>query len=121
VLSDDMAEVIGGEVRCTRHVPAGRHRELAHAVREAIGPDACAVLLGHHGVAAGGRDLAEAIIACQIVERAAMVFVQAQALGGVQPIPAEFWREERYRYLYKYGRSEDVADIIRPKDASDHV
>ena len=121
VLSDDMAEVIGGEVRCAPYVPAGRHRELAQAVREAIGPDACAVLLGNHGVAAGGRDLAEAIVACQFVEKAAMIFVQAQAIGGVQPIPEELWREERHRYLYKYGRAEDVADILQPKDGSEHA
>jgi ribulose-5-phosphate 4-epimerase/fuculose-1-phosphate aldolase len=116
-----MAEVIGGEVRCARYAPAGRHRELAQAVREAIGPDACAVLLGNHGVAAGGRDLSEAITACQFVEKAAMIFVQAQAIGGVQPIPEELWREERHRYLYKYGRAEDVADILQPKDGSDHA
>ena len=121
VLSDDMAEVIGGEVHCSRYVPAGRHRELAQAVREAIGPDACAVLLGNHGVAAGGRDLNEAIVACQFVEKAAMILVQAQAIGGVQPIPEELWREERHRYLYKYGRAEDVADILQPKDGSEHA
>jgi L-fuculose-phosphate aldolase len=117
VLSDDMAEVIGGEVRCARYAPAGRHRELAQAVREAIGPDACAVLLGNHGVAAGGRDLAEAIVSSQFVEKAAMILLQAQAIGGVKPIPDELWREERHRYLYKYGKPEDVAEILkRPGD-----
>jgi L-ribulose-5-phosphate 4-epimerase len=121
VLSDDMAEVIGGPVPCARYVPAGRHRELAQAVSEALGPDACAVLLGNHGVAAGGRDLDEALVACQFVEKAAMIFVQAQAIGGVQPIPEELWREERHRYLYKYGRAEDVADMLQPKNGSDHV
>ena len=99
VLADDMAEVIGGEVRCAAHVAAGRHRELAAAAAEAIGPDACAVLLGNHGVVAGGRDLAEAVVACQFVEKAAMILIHAQALGGVQPIPEELWREERHRYL----------------------
>lgn len=113
VLSDDVAEVIGGEVRCAKYVPAGRHRELAAAVREAIGPDAGAVLMGNHGVVAGGRDLAEAIVACQFVEKAAMILVHAEAIGGVKPIPEELWREERHRYLYKYGKAEDVADILK--------
>lgn len=116
VLSDDMAEVIGGEVRCACYAPAGHHRELAQAAREAIGPDACAVLLGNHGVAAGGRDLDEAIVACQFVEKAAMILVHAQLLGGVKSIPEELWREERHRYLYKYGRPEDMTEILKGSD-----
>ena len=99
VLTDDMAAVIGGEVRATRYVPAGRDRELAEAAREAIGPDACAVLLANHGVVAGGRDLGEAVVAAQIVERGAMIFVQSEALGGATPISEQHWRGERIRYL----------------------
>ena len=114
VLLDDMAEVIGGEVRCAAYVSAGRHRELAQAARQAIGPEACAVLLGNHGVVAGGRDLDEAIVAAQFVEKAAMILVQAAALGGAKPIPDELWREERYRYLYKYGTPADLADVLVP-------
>ena len=112
VLTDDMAEVIGGEVECARYAPAGRHRELAGAARDAIGPDACAVLLANHGVVAGGRDLAEAIVACQFVEKAAMVFVHAAAIGGAVPIEEALWREERERYLTKYGRPEDMAGLL---------
>lgn len=118
VLTDDMAEVIGGEVCCARYAPAGRHRELAAAAREAIGPDASAVLLANHGVVAGGRDLAEAIVACQFVEKAAMILIQAAAIGGARPIPEELWREERHRYLYKYGKPEDLAEILKSADSS---
>ena len=113
VLTDDMAEVIGGEVQCARYVPAGRHRALAAAARDAIGPDACAVLLANHGVVAGGRDLAEAIVACQFVEKAAMIFVHAAAIGGAVPIEEALWREERERYLTKYGRPEDMAELLK--------
>lgn len=112
VLADDMAEVVGGEVRCSDYVPAGRHRELAQAARETIGPDAGAVLLGNHGVVAGARDLDEAVIACQFVEKAAMILVHAESLGGVKPIPEARWREERDRYLHKYGTREDLEDLL---------
>jgi L-fuculose-phosphate aldolase len=115
VLTDDMAEVVGGEVRCSHYVPAGRHRELAKAARDAIGPDACVVLLANHGVVAGGRDLAEAIIASQFVEKAAMILIQAEALGGAVPISESLWREERNRYLYKYGKPEDLEEVIGKK------
>ena len=47
---DDMAEVIGGEVHCAEYAEAGHHKELAENARRAIGPEACAVLLGNHGV-----------------------------------------------------------------------
>jgi L-ribulose-5-phosphate 4-epimerase len=106
VLTDDMAAVIGGEVRSTRYVPAGRERELAQAAREAIGPDACALLLANHGVVAGGRDLAEAIVASQIIERAAMIFIQAEAIGGITPISEQHWRGERVRYLEQPSKLE---------------
>jgi len=112
VLADDMAELIGGEVNCARYVPAGHHRELAQAAREAIGADATAVLMANHGVLVGGRDLQEAIAGCQIVEKAAMALVHAGAIGGVVPIPEEAWREERHRYLHKYGKPEDMAELF---------
>lgn len=113
VLSDDMAEVIGGAVNCAPYVPAGRHKELAVAARAAIGPDACAVLMGNHGVICGGRSLYEAVVCCQFVEKAAQIYLQARAIGGVVPIPEDLWREERHRYLYKYGRAEDLAEVLR--------
>ncbi|MBN2210028.1 MAG: class II aldolase/adducin family protein [Sedimentisphaerales bacterium] len=110
VIMDDMAEVIGGEVHCAKYVPACRHQELAQAACDAIGPDACAVLLANHGVLTGGRDLKEALVAAQFMEKAAMIFIQAQVLGGAHKIPENHWRQERHRYLYKYGTAEDMRD-----------
>lgn len=112
VLSDDMAEVIGGKVNCARHASAGRHKELAEAARTAIGPDACAVLMGNHGVICGGRTIEEAVNCCCIVEKAAQIYIHSKPLGGVVEIPEELWREERHRYLHKYGRPEDLAGVI---------
>ncbi len=44
-----------------------------------------------------------------------MIYIQAQALGGAQPIPENFWRQERHRYLYKYGTAEDMKGLLRNK------
>lgn len=110
VLSDEMAEVVGGEIRVSPHVPAGRHREMALAARATIGPDACAVLLGNHGVMAGGRDLEEACVCAQAVERAALMQIHAGLIGGALPIAEPLWREERHRYLFKYGTAADFED-----------
>ncbi|HOE97754.1 MAG TPA: class II aldolase/adducin family protein [Candidatus Sumerlaeota bacterium] len=117
VLIDDMAMVVGGEVRCSRYVPAGRHKELAAAVCEALGDEAWAVLIANHGVIAGGRTLEEAVICCQFVEKAARIFIQAEAIGGVRPIPEELWREERHHYLFKYGKTEDLKDVLKAAPA----
>jgi L-fuculose-phosphate aldolase len=119
VLTDDMAAVIGGEVRCARYIPAGREQDLARAARDAIGPDACAVLLANHGVVAGGRDLAEAVVAAQIVERGAMIFIQAEAIGGVTPIAEQHWRAERTRYLRQPSKPDEPAPaLVRVPSAS---
>jgi len=107
VLTSEMAAVIGGEVRCARYVPAGRAQELARAAREAIGRDACAVLLANQGVVAGGRELAEAVIAAQVLERAAAILIQSEALGGATPIAEPHWRAERLRYLQQPFRLEE--------------
>ena len=112
VICDDMAEVIGGVVNCTEYVPAGRHMELATAARKTIGRDSYAVLIGNHGAVAGGRNLDEAIVCCQFLEKSACIYLHSQVLGGAKPIPEDLWREERNRYLYKYGKAEDLKGVI---------
>lgn len=112
VLVDDMAEVIGGEVNCTDYVQAGHHLELAAGVRKTIGPDANALLLGNHGVICGGRTLNEARVCNIFVEKAAQILIHAEALGGVKPIPESCWREEHHRYLHKYGKAEDLTEVL---------
>jgi L-fuculose-phosphate aldolase len=112
VVVDDMAEIIGGEVRCAAYVPAGRHREMANAVCEAINDDSFAVLISNHGAVVGGRDLDEATAASQILEKAALICIHAVAIGNAKLVPDDAWREERHRYLFKYGKVEDFKDIL---------
>jgi len=65
------------------------------------------VLVANHGVFCCGRDLEEAFVTCQIVEKAAQMMLLAGGLGPVIPIPDEFVRSERYRFLFKYGTPGD--------------
>ncbi len=97
VLIDDMAEVVGGTVNCSKYVSAGEHRQLAQAASENIGNESFAVLLGNHGQVAAGRDLKEAMVCSQAVERAAKIFVLSGAIDTLVPIPEEKWRKERHR------------------------
>jgi L-fuculose-phosphate aldolase len=104
VISEDVSQIIGGEVKCSRYVPAGRHRDLAGAAWEAMGLESSAVLLANHGAVAGGRDLAEAVVAAQVLEKAAMSLILASAVGGAVVIDEALVKEERHRFLYKYGK-----------------
>jgi L-ribulose-5-phosphate 4-epimerase len=104
---EDLVQIIGGQVNCTRYVPAGQHKRIAEEVASTIGEEN-AVLLANHGVICCGRDLEEAFVASQILEKAALMMLTAGSLGPVIPIPEEFVRSERYRFLYKYGTSSDA-------------
>jgi len=107
VFVEDMAQIIGGEVHCTRYVPAGQHKRIAEEVGGTIGEEN-AVLLANHGVLCCGRDLDEALVANQVLEKAAMMMLAAGGREKIIPIPEEFVRSERHRFLYKYGTAKDA-------------
>jgi L-fuculose-phosphate aldolase len=104
---EDLAQIIGGQINCTRYVPAGQHKRIAEEVANTIGEEN-AVLLANHGVMCCGRDLDEAFVASQILEKAALMMLAAGAIGPVIPIPDEFVSSERHRFLYKYGTPHDA-------------
>jgi L-fuculose-phosphate aldolase len=61
--------------------------ELVANALAALGPrNAC--LLANHGALAVGRDLREALCACQYLEKVALAFLCAGALGSVRQLPA---------------------------------
>jgi L-fuculose-phosphate aldolase len=103
---EDLVQIIGGQVNCTRYVPAGQHLKLAEEAANSIG-ESNAVLLANHGVICCGRDLEEAFVANQILEKAAMIMLVTGSRGAVISIPEESVRSERHRYLYKYGTAQD--------------
>jgi L-fuculose-phosphate aldolase len=107
VFVEDMAQIIGGEVHCTQYVPAGRHKEIAEEVGRTIGEEN-AVLLANHGVLCCGRNLKEALVANQILEKAALMMLAAGGREKVIPIAEEFVKSERHRFLYKYGTPKDA-------------
>jgi L-fuculose-phosphate aldolase len=107
VIVEEQSQVIGGEIRCTRYVPAGQHRRLGEEVARTLG-QSNAVLLANHGIVSCGRSLEEALFACRIVERAAQMYLLAVAAGGPVPIPTEYVISERDRYLNRYGTDKDI-------------
>ena len=62
------------------------------------------------GPVVSDRTLAEAVIAAQVLEKAAMMYIYANLLGGCTSIPADGVKEERYRFLYKYGKDTNASE-----------
>jgi L-fuculose-phosphate aldolase len=104
---EDLTQIIGGAVPCAEYCPAGQHKKLGEYVVHALG-DVNAVLVANHGVVCCGKDLQEALVACQIVEKAACIFLSASSQGRLAEIEEQFIRSERNRYLYKYGTKNDA-------------
>lgn len=108
VIVEEQSQVIGGPIRVTAYVPAGQHMALGGETARVLG-DLNAVLLANHGSVCCGKNLAETRFACLIAERVAEMWLMARAAGAPIPIPDEFVRSERERFLYRYGRAADGA------------
>ncbi len=104
VTAEDIAQIIGGEVKCAPYIPGDRHVELAEGAWEAMGEYSAAVLLQNHGPVVAGRNISEAVIAARVLEKAAHIFILANSLGSVISIPEENVLNERDRFLYRYGK-----------------
>lgn len=103
-LVEEMSQLLGGTIPITpRYVPAQEHFELGRIAGETIG-DRNAVILRNHGPVAAGRDLDEAVLVTKITEKACGIYLQARQAGlELSPIPDNYVKSERYRYLYTYG------------------
>ena len=104
VVTEEMSQILGGEARCSRYVPAGRHKAFAAAVSQALGLRGNAALVANHGAVVIGRDLDEAVAAAQVLEKAALIYLIARTAGKCHVIPPGLVSEERDRYIYRYGK-----------------
>ena len=82
---DEMVVRIGGAIEVSKYAfPATE--ELAHNVCATLG-DRNAAIIRNHGAVGVGKDLDEALYICQLVERAAQVFVYSSLLGSANILP----------------------------------
>lgn len=99
---EEMSQLLGGRIPLTRqYICAEKHLELGHAAAESIG-NKNGVILRNHGPVACGRDLKEAALSVEVMERACAIYLDIHN-RAVKEIPARFAESERYRFLYKYG------------------
>jgi len=104
-LVEEMSQLLGGSIPLSQaYICAERHVELGEAAAAAIG-DRNAVILRNHGPVACGHDLAEAMLAVRIQEKACGLYLKAVASGfSLHLIPKEQVASERFRYLHTYGK-----------------
>ena len=99
---DDMAQIIGPTVRVADYARSSSKKMNKVAVAALKGRMAC--LLANHGAVCIGRDLDEAFIVSQVLEKACRTFIEAEFLGGAKSInKVEAYLMHQY-YLNKYSK-----------------
>jgi ribulose-5-phosphate 4-epimerase/fuculose-1-phosphate aldolase len=84
---------IGGEVICAEYGKVGS-AALARNIVSSLGEKKKAALLRSHGAVAIGKDLEEAFIVSDFLEKQAMVVVRASSIGSVVEIDINDIRDE---------------------------
>lgn len=99
---DDLAQIIGPSVRCADYALPSTNKMMRAVVKALKGR--YAALIANHGAVCVGRDLDEAFVACQVLEKGCKAFIEAEFLGGAKSISKfESWIMHKI-YLQKYSK-----------------
>lgn len=105
---DDQVIHLGGAVRCATYAPSGS-AELAGAALEALG-DGDAVILRNHGAVCTGVSIADALTACEILEKTARIYLLASITGHVSELSPAAIAFDRAMYDRHQTSSRDGLD-----------
>ena len=99
---DDMAQIIGPTVRVADYARSSSKKMNKVTLAALKGRMAC--LLANHGAVCIGRELDEAFVVSQVLEKACRTFIEAEFLGGAKSInKVEAYLMHQY-YLNKYSK-----------------
>lgn len=98
---DDMAQIIGPTVRVARYSPPSTKKIAKHTVKALKGRNAA--LMANHGAVCVGRDLEEAFVVCQVLEKACKAFIEAEFLGGAKSMSKHEALRMHKDYIKKYS------------------
>lgn len=99
---DDQAQLLGPSVRVAPYALPNTKKIVRSTVKALKGRNAA--LMANHGAVCIGRDIDEVFVCCQVLEKAAKAFIEAEFLGGAKSINrAEAWIMHKY-YLMKYSK-----------------
>lgn len=97
---DDMAQIVGPKVLTVEY----EERELSRALRKTSG---CFVR-GKYTLTTG-RNLYEAVVALEVLEKAAEIDLKAGLIGGAKKLPLLEGLHMRRNYLKSYSKAEQTA------------
>lgn len=102
---DDQAQILGPSVRVADYALPSTKKLTKKTVKALEGR--MAALLANHGAVCIGRDLEEAFVACQVLEKACKAFIEAEFLGGAKSISKfEAYLMHQF-YLKKYSANSE--------------
>ena len=105
---EDTAQVVGGSVDCAAYAMPGTE-ELAQNVLQALGKKRAA-FMANHGVVCWGRDMKEAYMTAELVEKAAEIYCTAASLGGAKELSkkdVEVMHKFYVEHYFKRQRGEE--------------
>jgi L-fuculose-phosphate aldolase len=104
---DDMAQIIGPSIRCADYALPNTKKIVRATVRALKGR--FAALMANHGAVCVGRDMNEAFVVCEVLEKACKAFIEAEFLGGAKGI-SKFEAHLMHQYfLMKYSKQKKKA------------
>lgn len=101
-ICDDQVQILGGDVKLAAYTMPGTPemaKEVVAALHERSG-----ALIANHGAITVGRTLAEAFTGSVVLEKAAMVYINCQSIGGAVEISQEDIEFFHDFFLHKYGQ-----------------
>ena len=98
---DDMTQIIGPTVRVAEYALPSTKKITKKTVKALRGRNAA--LMANHGAVCVGRDLEEAFVVCQVLEKACKAFIEAEFLGGAKSINKFEAHLMHQFYLRKYS------------------
>lgn len=99
---DDQAQLLGPSVKVAPYALPNTNKLTKATLKALKGRNAA--LMANHGAVCVGRDLEEAFVCCQVLEKAAKAFIEASFLGGAKSInKVEAWVMHKY-YLMNYSK-----------------
>jgi L-fuculose-phosphate aldolase len=107
---DDMVQIIGPTVRVADYALPSTNKIVRVTVKALRGR--MAALMANHGAVCLGRNLDEAFVVCQVLEKACKAFIEAEFLGGAKSINRfeAFLMHQVYLRKYSALKEEDRRD-----------
>lgn len=84
---EDIVQIIGGKVTCAEYALPGTKQLADNAVAALNGRKAA--LLANHGAVCWGKNLDDALIVAEVLEKAAQIAVICESCGGAVVLPDE--------------------------------